>query len=195
MACSSESTTVGKIEYVYYMDIFISSYNILSTDIILHTSYQTVMIRGVESHTLQVNTDERGHLVEVFREDWELYDPAPAMTYYSMSYPGVVRAWHKHRRGQVDHFVCPKGRIKVGIYDDREDSPTQGDLDTFVIGEHNQQAIRVPGNCWHGFKTIGNEPAFLLNFPTKLYDYDDPDEQRLPPDTDAIPLDWDETPH
>ena len=153
------------------------------------------MIEDVETHELQVNTDERGHLVEVFREDWELYDPAPAMSYYSMSYPGVVRAWHKHRRGQVDHFVCPKGRIKVGVYDDREDSPTQGDLETFVIGEHNQQAIRVPGDCWHGFKAIGNEPAFLLNFPTKLYDYDDPDEQRLPPDTDTIPLDWDETPH
>ena len=153
------------------------------------------MVDGVETHRLQVNADERGHLVEVFREDWELYNPEPAMSYYSMSYPGVVRAWHRHRRGQVDHFVCPKGRIKVGIYDDREDSPTQGDLETFVIGEHNQQAIRVPGDCWHGFKVIGNEPAFLLNFPTKLYDYDDPDEQRLPPDTDAIPLDWEETPH
>lgn len=153
------------------------------------------MIEGVETHRLQVNADERGHLVEVFREDWELYDPAPAMTYYSMSYPGVVRAWHRHNRGQVDHFVCPKGRIKVGVYDEREDSPTQGDLDTFVIGEHDQQVIRIPGDCWHGFKAIGDEPAFLLNFPTKLYDYDDPDEERLPPNTDAIPLDWDETPH
>ena len=153
------------------------------------------MIDGVETHELQVNADERGHLVEVFREDWELYDPAPAMSYYSMSYPGVVRAWHKHLRGQVDHFVCPTGRIKVGIYDDRDDSPTQGDLDTFVIGEHDQQVIRIPGDCWHGFKTIGNEPAFLLNFPTKLYDYEDPDEERLPPDTDAIPLDWEATPH
>jgi len=153
------------------------------------------MIDGVETHELQVNADERGHLVEVFREDWDLYDPAPAMSYYSMSYPGVVRAWHKHLRGQVDHFVCPTGRIKVGIYDDRDDSPTQGDLDTFVIGEHDQQVIRIPGDCWHGFKTIGNEPAFLLNFPTKLYDYEDPDEERLPPDTDAIPLDWEATPH
>ena len=153
------------------------------------------MIEGVKTHRLQVNADERGHLVEVFREDWELYDPVPAMTYYSMSYPGVVRAWHRHNRGQVDHFVCPKGRIKVGVYDEREDSPTEGELDTFVIGEHDQRAIRIPGDCWHGFKAIGDEPAFLLNFPTKLYDYDDPDEERLPPNTDAIPLDWDEMPH
>ena len=153
------------------------------------------MIRGVTKRKLQINADERGHLVEVFREDWDLYDPTPAMSYYSMSYPGVVRAWHKHCRGQIDHFVCPKGRIKVGIYDDREGSPTEDELDTFVIGEHDQRAIRIPGDCWHGFKTIGNEPAFLLNFPTKLYDYEDPDEERLPPDTDAIPLDWEATPH
>jgi dTDP-4-dehydrorhamnose 3,5-epimerase len=152
------------------------------------------MIEGVEVRDLQVNADERGHLVEIFRDDWDLYDPEPAMSYYSMSYPGVVRAWHRHERGQIDHFVCPKGRIKIGIYDDRDGSATRGDLDSFVIGEHSQQVVRIPGDCWHGFKAIGDEPAFLINFPTNLYDYENPDEERLPPDTDEIPLDWNETP-
>ena len=152
------------------------------------------VVHDVQIRDLQVNADERGHLVEVFREDWDLYDPDPSMSYYSMTYPGITRAWHKHNRGQVDHFVCPQGRIKVGIYDDREDSPTQGELDTFVIGEHNQQVIRIPGDCWHGFKAIGDAPAILLNFPSNLYDYDDPDEERLPYDTDEIPLNWDEEP-
>lgn len=153
------------------------------------------MIEGVETKGLQVNVDERGHLVEVFRDDWNLYDQHPAMSYFSMTYPGVVRAWHRHLRGQIDHFVCPKGRIKIGIYDDRTDSPTQGELNTFVVGEHNQMAVRIPGSCWHGFKAIGDEPALLLNFPTNLYDYDDPDEERLPHDTDRIPFDWHAEPH
>ncbi|QLH77282.1 dTDP-4-dehydrorhamnose 3,5-epimerase family protein [Halosimplex rubrum] len=153
------------------------------------------MIDGVAVRDLQVNADERGHLVECFREDWPEFDPEPSMSYHSTSYPGVVRAWHRHVRGQVDHFVCPSGRIKVGVYDDREGSPTRGDLDTFVVGEHDQRLVRIPGECWHGFKVVGDERALLLNMPTNLYDYDDPDEQRLPPDTDEIPLDWDETPH
>jgi len=153
------------------------------------------MIDGVKIHVLQVNADERGHLVETFREDWDLYDPDPAMSYYSLSYPGVVRAWHRHVEGQIDHFVCPKGRVKVGIYDERDDSSTEGELNTFVIGEHKQQAIRIPGDCWHGFKVLGNEQAMLLNFPTKLYDYENPDEERIPYDTDRIPLDWDAKPH
>lgn len=153
------------------------------------------MIHDVKIRDLQVNADERGHLVEIFREDWDEYDPDPAMSYYSLSYPGVIRAWHRHTRGQIDHFICPSGRIKVGIYDDRDDSPTQGEVNKFVIGEHNQQAIRIPGACWHGFKVVGNEQAMLINFPTNLYDYDDPDEERLAPDTDDIPMEWDEQPH
>ena len=153
------------------------------------------MIEGVETRKLKVNTDERGHLVEMFREDWDEYDPEPAMSYFSMSYPGVIRAWHRHTRGQIDHFVCPQGRIKIAVYDDRDDSPTQGEVNTFVIGEHSQQAVQIPGACWHGFKVIGNEQAFLVNFPTNLYDYEDPDEERLPYDTDEIPHDWDAPPH
>lgn len=153
------------------------------------------MIHDVEVRDLQQNIDERGSLTEIWRSDWDFYGEEPEMSYFSVSYPGVVRAWHRHTRGQIDHFVCPQGRIKVGIYDDRDDSPTKGELDTFVIGEHDQKAIRIPGDCWHGFKVVGDEQAMLINFPTKLYDYEDPDEERLPHDTDEIPLNWDAEPH
>jgi dTDP-4-dehydrorhamnose 3,5-epimerase len=152
-------------------------------------------IEGVDVRELVVNADERGHLVETYREDWPEFDSSPEMSYVSMTYPDIIRAWHRHTEGQIDHFACPHGRIKVGIYDDRADSPTRGELDTFVIGEHAQRLIRIPGDCWHGFKAIGDEPALLMNYPTALYEYDDPDEERLPYDTDRIPLDWEEEPH
>lgn len=152
------------------------------------------MIHGIATRTLQINADERGHLVEIFRRDWDEFDPDPAMAYYSYTYPGIVRAWHRHNCGQIDYFVCPQGRIKIAVYDDREDSPTLGELNTFITGEQSPELIRVPGDCWHGFKAIGDEPAMLINFPTNLYDYENPDEERLPYDTDKIPLNWDEEP-
>lgn len=153
------------------------------------------MIDDVDVRDLQVNADERGHLVEIFREDWELFDSSPAMSYYSLTYPGVIRAWHRHTCGQVDHFVCPNGRIKIGVYDDRSGSPTYEELNTFIIGEHNARIVRIPGACWHGFKAIGDDPALLVNFPTNLYDYENPDEERLPYDTERIPFDWTAEPH
>ncbi|PSQ10336.1 dTDP-4-dehydrorhamnose 3,5-epimerase [Halobacteriales archaeon QS_5_70_15] len=155
------------------------------------------MIHDVELRELQVNADDRGSLTEVWRSDWAFYDgeDEPAMSYVSITYPGVVRAWHRHLRGQIDHFVVPSGRIRVGIYDDREGSPTRGEVDTYVIGEENMQLLRVPGDCWHGFEAVGDERATVVNFPTNLYEYDDPDEERLPYDTDEIPYDWDAPPH
>jgi dTDP-4-dehydrorhamnose 3,5-epimerase len=55
--------------------------------------------------------------------------------------------------------------------------------------------ICIPGDCWHGFKAIGDTPSLPINYPTQLYDYDDPDEEHIPYDTDRIPLDWEEPPH
>jgi dTDP-4-dehydrorhamnose 3,5-epimerase-like enzyme len=52
------------------------------------------------------------------------------------------------------------------------------------------KAIRIQRNSWHRFKSVGDERGLLINFPTKLYDCADPDEERLPYDTDRIPLDW-----
>ena len=153
------------------------------------------MIHDANVRDLQVNVDERGYLTEIYRSDWDFFDPEPAMSYYSVSHPGIVRAWHRHTRGQVDYFICPSGHVKVGIYDERDESPTNGELNTFIIGEKSQKVVRVPGDCWHGFKVVGDEPALLVNLPTNLYDYDNPDEERLPYDTDRIPLDWDEEPH
>lgn len=155
------------------------------------------MIHDVDVRDLQVHPDERGHLTEVWRSDWDFFagDDAPAMAYVSQTYPGVIRAWHRHDRGQIDHFVVAQGRAKVGIYDDREASPSRGELDTFVIGDGNMNSVRIPAGCWHGFKAIGEEAVLLLNFPTNLYDYEDPDEQRLPYDTEEIPLEWEAAPH
>jgi dTDP-4-dehydrorhamnose 3,5-epimerase-like enzyme len=49
--------------------------------------------------------------------------------------------------------------------------------------------VRIPGDCWHGFKVVDNEQATLVNFVTNLYDYENPDEERLPPVTTEIPMD------
>jgi dTDP-4-dehydrorhamnose 3,5-epimerase len=153
------------------------------------------MIHGVKTKDLQINADERGSLTEMWRSDWELFEEEPSMSYFSVTYPGIIRAWHRHNRGQIDHFVVPHGKVKVGIYDDREDSPTKGELNTFVIGEGNMKIVRIPGDCWHGFKCVGDERATLINYPTNLYDYENPDEERIPYDSEKIPLDWEEPPH
>jgi len=147
------------------------------------------IVDGVALKGLTPHHDERGVLCEVLRRDWPIFRKF-AMTYFSVSYPGVIRAWHRHRRGQIDYFVIIRGAVRVVVYDQRKDSPSFGTINEFVLSEENPILLRVPGECWHGYKVIGKKPAILLNFPTKLYDYERPDEDRLPPDSPEVPYTW-----
>jgi dTDP-4-dehydrorhamnose 3,5-epimerase len=80
--------------------------------------------------------------------------------------------------------------MKVVLYDGREDSPTYKNIVELFAGEKNPILISVPPGVYHGFKGIGTETAYFLSIPTLPYNYEDPDEYRLPPDTDEIPYDW-----
>src|SRR5437867_8087858 len=139
--------------------------------------------------TLRPNVDERGFLMELLRTDDPIFSRF-AQCYVSMNYPSVVRAWHYHKQ-QDDHFAVIKGTCKVVLYDMREDSPTQGQVQELFLGEHNPVMVKIPVGVAHGYKTVGPEPSYLMNFPTELYDPASPDEFRIAWDSAEIPYNWD----
>lgn len=147
------------------------------------------MIQGVEIKQLAKHADERGYLMELLRSDDPIFTRF-GQCYVSMNYPGVVRAWHYHKR-QDDHFIVVKGMCRVGLYDMREGSPTRGEVNDFSLGDHNNILLKIPVGVVHGYKTLGVEPSLLINFPTEVYNSQEPDEHRLPWDTDQIPFNWD----
>jgi dTDP-4-dehydrorhamnose 3,5-epimerase len=51
--------------------------------------------------------------------------------------------------------------------------------------------LKIPPLVMHGFKGIGPEMALIVNVPTELYRYVEPDEYRVPWDSPEIPYDWD----
>lgn len=150
------------------------------------------MIAGVKTKILKVVPDERGWLMEILRCDDEIFN-AFGQVYMTTAYPGVVKAWHYHKK-QTDNFTCIKGMIKVALYDSRAGSETYGEINEFFVGEKNFLLISIPPLVYHGFKAIGDETAYFLSIPTLAYDHKEPDEYRLPPDTDKIPYDWILTP-
>lgn len=149
------------------------------------------MIQGVEVKQLTRNADERGFLMEIMRNDDPIFTKF-GQCYVSMNYPGVVRAWHYHEK-QDDFFVVVKGMIKVGLYDMREGSPTRGEVSEYYLGDNNNIVLKIPVGVAHGYKTVGVEPSLLVNFPSEVYNREEPDEQRLPWDTDQIQFDWEVT--
>jgi dTDP-4-dehydrorhamnose 3,5-epimerase len=146
------------------------------------------MIEGVVTKQLKQIADERGWLFEIMRSDWDLFQKF-GQVYITAAYPQVVKAWHMHKK-QTDNIACIKGMIKLVLYDNREKSKTKNEINEFTIGERNLLTVKIPPEVWHGFKTVTEEYALILNVPTELYNYKKPDEYRLPPDTEKIPYDW-----
>ncbi len=147
------------------------------------------MIHDVKTKKLKVIPDDRGRLMEMLRADDDCFEEF-GQVYLSTTYPGVVKAWHYHKL-QKDNFVCVKGMVKLVLADTRDGSPTKGEINEFVIGEHNPVLVQVPIGVYHGWKCVGTEEAYVINTTTKTYNYKDPDEYRLDPhDNGLIPYDW-----
>jgi len=140
------------------------------------------MIEGIVVKYLLKHVDERGFFTELLRDDWTslFQDDIIVQFNLSYSYPSIVRAWHRHLRGQVDYFICIDGSLKVCAYDDREDSKTYGELDEIILSSERLRVVRIPGILWHGYKAIGTQPTKLLYGVNRLYDYTDPNEERKP---------------
>ncbi|MBI4581915.1 MAG: dTDP-4-dehydrorhamnose 3,5-epimerase family protein [Planctomycetes bacterium] len=146
------------------------------------------MIEGVKVKPLKVHCDERGRLVELLRCDDELFEQF-GQVYVTTAYPGVVKAWHYHDH-QTDHFVALAGMVKVVLYDSREGSPTQGEINEFFAGVHNPILIKIPARVYHGYKCISEQEAIMINIPTQPYNHSRPDEYRVAPDDPSIPYNW-----
>jgi dTDP-4-dehydrorhamnose 3,5-epimerase len=91
---------------------------------------------------------------------------------FSMQYPGVIKAWHRHRL-QTDFWMALVGHIKVGVYDQENDKAW-----SIVIGEKRPGTVVIPPPLWHGAATVGDTPAGLLYYVTHSYNPNEPDEER-----------------
>lgn len=147
------------------------------------------MIDGVELKSLRMIPDERGRLMEILRCDDAVFEKF-GQVYLTTTYPGVIKAWHFHKK-QDDNITVVKGMLKLVLYDDRDGSSTRGELNEFFVGEVDPKLVHLPKGLFHGWKCIGQEEALVINCVTEPYNREDPDEHRLPFDTDRIPYDWD----
>ena len=132
-------------------------------------------LEGIRTQEVNILPDERGFFAEALRQDWQdLVDEWVTQANLSYSYPGIIRAWHKHTRGQVDYFLVVKGAMKICAYDEE----TKKLVEVIASGE-KPTLVRIPGHYLHGTKTVSSEPSLTIYFVNRLYDYENPDEERV----------------
>lgn len=146
------------------------------------------IMEGIKIKKLKVIPDERGRLMEMLRNDDDLFS-AFGQVYLTVVYPGVVKGWHYHKE-QTDNMTCVRGMIKLVVCDNRKDSSTYRQVQEFFIGKENQVLIQIPPMVLHGFKGISPDESLIINVPDKVYNYEKPDEYRIDPHDKDIPYDW-----
>ena len=146
------------------------------------------MIEGLAVRPVKVLPDERGRLAEIMRADDDWFEKF-GQVYYTTTYPGVVKAWHHHKK-QTDHFCVIKGMLKIALYDQREDSPTYRVVNELYAGEHCPVLLRIPPGVLHGWMCVGEAEAYVINVVSEMYNYNEPDEFRVDPHDNDIPYEW-----
>jgi dTDP-4-dehydrorhamnose 3,5-epimerase len=147
-----------------------------------------VTIEDVVVKEVQVHGDDRGYLMEIVRDDEPVFRDVRQTT-YTVAYPGVIKAFHWHRR-QWDVWFFTSGMAQVVLHDLRDGSRTRGRTETLYMGERRPLVIAIPPGVAHGYRVLGASPAALLYHTTEHYDPADPDEERIPFDDPGIGFDW-----
>ena len=144
------------------------------------------MIDGVVVSPRRQLVDERGKIVHVLRADDPEFERFGEV-YFSWVNPGVVKGWHLHTAMTLN-YTCPVGLVKLALWDDREGSPTRGEVMELFLGPDDHRLVQVPPGVWNGFKGVAGTPSMVCNCATLPHD---PEEiQRRDPFDPAVPYDW-----
>ncbi len=144
------------------------------------------MIEGVKKIPLKRIPDERGTVLHMLkRTDPHFIDFGEI--YFSTVYDGVVKGWHRHRDMTLA-YACVHGRIKLVTYDDRDGSPTRGQLDEFFLGADDYSLVMIPPGVWNGFKGMFAPESIVANCCT--HEHDPSRSDRKPPHDAGIPYSW-----
>ncbi len=144
------------------------------------------MIDGVLVLPLRQIPDERGKIMHMLRCDAPHFEKFGEI-YFSTVHPGVIKAWHIHSE-MVLNYAVVSGSVKLALYDERDDSPTKGEVQEMVVGDGNYVLVQIPPGVWNGFMGVGTQTAIVANCSTTPHD---PQEiSRVDPLENHIPYDW-----
>jgi dTDP-4-dehydrorhamnose 3,5-epimerase len=139
------------------------------------------VIKDVSLVDLVARTDDRGYLIEILRTT------DPHFTKFGQVYlvgdlaRDTIRAFHKHAV-LWDWFFISHGTAKFVLVDDRSDSPTRGEQNTFVVGSRNPGLLVVPPGVFHGWMSLEDDTQ-MISTASDVYNREKPDEVRIPPDS------------
>lgn len=115
--------------------------------------------------TYDLSKKENGFLIELFKDEAGVKTEA----YLSCATPGAFKGYHLHRV-RAARYVALKGKMKIILY-------VNGKREEHILSVDNLTRLYIPPNVPTGLENIGEEDAWLINYPDPAYDPNLKDEQ------------------
>lgn len=144
------------------------------------------MIDGVAVVPLKQIPDERGTVMHMLKRT-DAHFSEFGEIYFTTVYPRVIKGWHRHKKMTLN-YACITGRIKLVLYDDREGSPTKGELMELFLGPDCYRLVKIPTDVWNGFMGLGDQVSIVANCATEPHTLEY--SERMDPLENHIPYDW-----
>jgi dTDP-4-dehydrorhamnose 3,5-epimerase len=146
------------------------------------------MIDGVKVKQVRKFADDRGFFSEILKFGEETFCDVK-QTSYTETFPGVIKAFHWHKR-QWDVWFVVRGNAQVVLHDLRVLSDTYKETQVICAGENNSVVIAIPPGVAHGYRVLGAEKVGLFYHTSEAYDPMNPDEERILWNDSLIGFDW-----
>ncbi len=105
-------------------------------------------IVGVTVRAFAANSDLRGDLFEVHRDEWQLA-PRPVQWDYVTRKANVLQGVHVHCR-RWDYVIVLDGRAMIGLKDIRREQSTFGRSMTIEVSGREPTVVTIPPGVAHG---------------------------------------------
>ncbi len=144
------------------------------------------MIDGVLISPLKIFKDKRGMVLHFLNKEAPSFKKFGEV-YFSVVNPGIVKGWKFHKKIH-QNFAVPVGKIKLVIFDPRENSTSRGEVQEIEMGLDDYKRVSIPPGVWYSFKGVSVVPAMITN----VIDYPHEPEESMTRDlnTDEIPYRW-----
>lgn len=127
------------------------------------SSFKT-QIKGVVFFDLERHKDDRGWLIELFRNDCLYKSNYPAMAYVSQTNAGVSRGPHEHQeQSDLFCFIGP-GNFELILWE-----KNNGYQERHLVGENKPVAVLIPPGVVHAYKNLSDYPGIVFNAPNTLF--------------------------
>lgn len=115
--------------------------------------------------TYNLDKSENGFLMELYK------DGEKTTAYLTTIKVGMFKGYHLHRV-RAARYVILKGKMKIILYE-----PGTKNKEEYILDADNPQRLFIPKNVATGLLNIGEEEAWLINYPDPPYDPNLKDEQ------------------